>query len=333
MKTPPLPSRSPRRIIILALSGAVLLILAGSLIALDQIGIGPAVFASYVSETVSRLAGANLVVKVDRTVLPADGKTTTTIHATNTNQTLPITARLITGSGSLNPDSNQPGNATFTYTTPAQPGIVEIEVSSGSLTETIILTLKEALSPTTPVLVAPADKSTSTNPKLEVSGTGPANTKILLTDNGTLNTTTKTDANGNFRVLLEKPLYAGQHTLAAIAQTDLGVNSTVSNLTTVTIVTEPVKLDSSHIRLSPSRPVAGDSFGLFIPVSLNTARVTAEFQGRTFELTDLHQTSVFTGTLPAPEQAGAYSINLTLFDLANTATKFDQAVNVLVVSQ
>lgn len=310
----------------------MLLILAGSIVALNQIGIGPAVFAGYVSETVSRLAGANLIVKIDRTILPADGQTTTTIQASATNPDLPITAEIISGGGTLVAVTNAPGSTNFTYTTATQPGPVAIEIRSGSLTEPVNLTLREALVPATPVLVAPADKSTTNNPVPEILGTGPANTKILITDNGSINTTTRTDDKGNFKINIEKSLYGGQHTIAAIACSDLGVNSIVSNLATITVQTDPVKLDTVHIRLSPTRPIAGDSFGLFVPVSLNTARVIADFQGRSFELSDLHKTSVFTGTLPAPDQAGAYTINLTLLDIAGTATRFDKAVGILVVS-
>lgn len=331
MKTPNLPNSSPRRIIIFAVSGAALIILAGSVFALNQAGIGLAAFASAVGETVSRLAGANLTVKIDRTTLPADGKTTTIIHVTTTNPDLPVTAELI-GSGQIHHTGTNNEESQFTYTTGTLPGVVTIDIRSGSLTETVQLTLMEAVAPATPVLVAPTDKTSTSNPIPEVSGTGPANTKILITDNGTTNTTTRTDDKGNFRVTLEKPLYGGQHTLAAIATSDLGVNSMVSNLTTITILVEPVKLDSNHIRVSPNRPIAGESFGLFVPASLNTAKITAEIQGRSYTLTDLHQTSVFTGTLAAPDSAGSYSINLTLFDLAGTATRFDRALNILVTS-
>lgn len=331
MKSSKFPSSSPRRIIIFAVSGAALIIIAGSVFALNQAGIGLAAFAGIVSETVSRLAGANLIVKVDRTTLPADGSASTIIHVTTTNQDLPVTAQVI-GGGRITNTSTTASETQFTYTAGTVTGLATIEIHSGSLTETVEINLAEAVTPTAPILTSPTDRATTTNPIPEVSGTGPANTKILITTNGTENTTTQTDGSGNFKVVLAKPLYGGQHTIAAIAISDIGVQSPVSNLITITIETEAVKLDTNHIRVSPNHPVANGSFGLFIPVSLNTSRVTAELQGRTFELTDLHKTSVFTGTLASPEQAGTYSIDLTLFDLAGTATHFDRAYSILVVS-
>ncbi len=333
MKTLPVRPPSPRRTIVLATGGTILLILVGSLVAFNQAGFTFVAFASYVNETVSRLAGSNLIVKVDQTVLPADGKTSTTIHATNTNPDIPITAELVSGGGSIKTSTISSGNATFTYTTGKSIGEVSIIIISGSLTQTLNLSLKEALIPATPTLVAPSDGSTTNNPYPEVSGTGPANTKILITDNGNTNSTTRTDSKGNFRFVLEKPLYGGKHTLAAIAQSDLGVISIVSNLCTITVKVEPVKLDFSHIKTSPTRVVAGNSFGLFVPASLNTSRMTAELQGKTFEMQDFHKTSIFTGTLPAPEQAGVVTINLVAYDLAGSPTKFDKALSILVVSK
>ncbi len=333
MKKPTTFKSSPRRIIVLATGGAVLLILIGSLVAFNQAGFTFAAFASYINEAVSRLAGADLIVKIDQTILPADGKTSTSIHATNTNLDMPITAELVSGGGSIKTSATSPGSATFTYTTGESIGEVSIVITSGSLTQSLELSLKEAVTPATPTLVAPTDGSTTNNPYPEVSGTGPVNTKILITDNGNINSTNQTDDKGSFRFTLEKPLYGGKHTLAALAQSELGVLSVVSNLSTITITAEPVKLDLTHTKTSPTRVVAGDSFGLFVPASLNTSRVTAELQGKTFELQDLHKTSIFTGTLPAPEQAGIVTINLVAYDLAGTATKFDKALSVLVISR
>lgn len=332
MKMPPAPKASPRRIIIFATGGAVLLILVGSLIAFNQAGFTFAAFAGFINETVSRLAGSDLIVKVDQTVLPADGKSSTLIHATNTNPDMLITAELVSGGGSLKTSATNPGSTTFTYTTGESTGEVSIIINSGSLTQTVKLSLKEAVIPATPVLVAPNDGSTTNNPYPEVSGTGPANTKILITDNGNTNSTTRTDDKGNFRATLEKPLYGGKHTLAAIAQSDLGVLSIVSNLATITVQAEAIKLDFSHIRTSPAKVIAGDTFGLFVPASLNTSRIVVELQGKTFELQDLHKTSIFTGTLPAPDQAGVTIVNLVAYDLAGSPTRFDKAASILVVS-
>ncbi len=332
MKKPSTPKRPSPRPIILATGGAVLLILVGSFVAFNQAGLTPAALAGFVSESFSRLIGADLIVSVDQSILPADGKTSTFIYATNTNPDLPITAELVSGSGTLKTSDTKAGKTTFTYTTGKSIGEVSIIITSGSLTQNISLTLQEAIVPATPTLSSPTDKTTTSNPYPEVSGTGPANTKILITDNGNVNSVTRTDGQGNFRITIEKALYGGKHTLAAIAQSELGVVSIVSNLATITVEAEPIKLDFSHIRTSPTRIIAGDSFGLFVPASLNTSRMTAELQGKTYELQNLHKTSIFTATLPAPEQAGTGTINLVGYDLAGSPTKFDKALSILIVS-
>lgn len=333
MKTPPATSPAPRRILSLAIGGATLVIVIGSLIALNQSGVSPAVFASMINEAVSRLAGANLIVQADRTVLPADGQTTTAIHAETANSNLTVTATIISGSGAIATAATTPGSAVFTYTTGITVGQVVIEVTAGSLTQTVELELREAVIPATPILIAPSDDSTTNNPKPEVAGTGPLNTKILITDNGNTNTIGTTDDQGNFRFTLDQPLYAGRHTLAAIAKTELGVLSQVSNLVTLTVQAEPLRIDIAHIRTSPTRPVAGDSFGLFVPASLNTAKVTVELQGQTFELYDLHSTSVFSGTLPSPQQPGVITVNLIAYDAAGNATRFDNTISIVVSSR
>lgn len=331
MKAPRTPN-SPRRFIILAVSGAALLILGGSLIALDQIGIGPRVLAQYINEGISRLAGADLIVKADQTLLPADGQTHTVIQASSTNLNLPITAQLLSGSGTIATTASSPGAATFTYAAGTITGEAIVLIKSGSLTQEVKFTLAEAVTPATPVITAPPDGSTTSDPKPEIAGTGPASTKILITDNGTSNTATQTDDKGNFRIQLEHPLYSGKHTLAAVAQNYLGVVSATSNLVTITVKAEPVQLDLAHLRTSPSKIAAGASFGLFVPASLNTARVTAELQGKIFELQDLHHTSIFSGTLPAPDQPGSFTLNFITYDAAGNATRFDRAANLTIIS-
>ncbi|MFA5010005.1 MAG: hypothetical protein WC553_02090 [Patescibacteria group bacterium] len=329
MKSPRTLYRTPGRIIVFATIGAVLLILIGTGIALNQAGFTLAAFAGYVSETVSRLAGANLIVKVDRTTLPADGKATTTIYVT-ANHEFPITAKVTSGGGEVVAAANS--STDFVYTTSTTVGTVVINITSGSLSEDLELTLVDPIVPANPTIIAPNDGSTTNNPKPEIVGTGPINTKILITTNGSLNTTLQTDDKGNFRGSLDKPLYSGKHTLSTVAQTELGVISQVSNLVTITVETDPVKLDTTHIRTTPTKILASDSFGLFVPVSLNTSRVVAELQGQSFELQNLHKTSIFTGTLPAPDQSGLYTGNLILYDLANSGTRFDRSFTIVVIS-
>ena len=320
-------------ILYLAIGLAVLIIIGGSIWALNQSGINGHQAFYQIGQFTTRLFGFNLIVKLDKPVLPADSQSQAVITATLVHLRQTVTASIIQGDGQIQrtPTTEEPYQ--FTYTAGATPGEVTILVNAGALEQTVKITLAVATIPASPVLISPPDGSTIDVPKPEVSGTGLPNTKIIITDNGLINTTTTTDANGQFRTRVTEPLYNGQHTLSATAVSDLGINSPVSNLVSVVVKTEPVQLDTTNIRISPSRVIAGNSFGLFVPSSLNTSKVTAELEGRTHELFDHNQSSIFTGTLLAPNQPGAYSISLVLTDQAGNASRFNQIVQLTVVSK
>nr|AQS30629.1 hypothetical protein [uncultured bacterium]AQS31151.1 hypothetical protein [uncultured bacterium] len=316
-----------------AIGLAVIIIIGGSIWGLNQSGVNGRQMFYRISQFTTRLFGFNLLVKVDRTTLPADGQSQTTITATLIHLRQTVTASIIQGDGQIQRTPTTENPYQFTYTAGTNPGEVIILVKAGALEQTVKITLAVATIPATPIIISPPDGSAIDTPKPELSGTGLPNTKIIITDNGAVNTTTTTDTNGQFRVHLTEPLYNGQHTLSATAVSDLGINSPISNLVTVTVKTEPVKLDTSNIRISPNRAVAGSSFGLFVPASLNTTKVIAEFEGKTYELFDHNQSSIFTGTLLAPNQPGAYSISLVLTDQAGNTSRFDQIVRLTVISR
>ncbi|AKM84520.1 TPA: hypothetical protein DHW58_00745 [Patescibacteria group bacterium] len=326
------PRFQPSPILYSAIALAVVIVIVGSIVAVAQSGISGRQVFSQINQTLTRVLGWNLVVKVDRDTLPADGQSQAVITVTPTRSRQTVTASLIQGDGNIarTPSADQP--YIFTYTAGTTTGKTLILIKSGSIEQTVTITLAEATIPATPVLTSPPDGVAIDTPKPEVVGTGLPNIKIIITNNGTVNTTTHTDANGQFRVHLDEPLYNGQHTLSAVAVSDLGISSPVSNLVTITVQTAPVKLDTANIRLVPSRPIAGESFGLFVPSSLNTAKVVAELEGRSFELFDHNDSSIFTGTLPAPEQPGTYSISLTATDLAGNTSRFDRLIRLTVVS-
>ncbi len=326
------PPPGPRRV--LATLGAVLavVIISGSIIAAQQAGFSFASLSRDLGRVIGRIGGANLVVTTGSVKLPADGKSQTTITAKLINSQIRVTASIVSGDGQIARSESADGKTEFTYTAGRQIGKTSILVKAGSLEETVIIELAEAVKPATPQITDPPDGSEVKDPYPTISGTGPADTKILITNNGNSNTTTSTNDQGQFKVKLERSLYNGQHTLTAVAVSDLGVASNPSELVTITVTTNPITLDTANIRIVPQTILAGESFAVFVPTSLNTTKVLVEIIGQTYELFDYNKSSVFTNTLPAPDQPGVYVGNIVLVDAANNSSRFEKIIRISVTS-
>lgn len=326
------PPPGPRRV--LAVLGAILavVIISGSIIAAQQAGFSFASLSRGLGQAIGRIGGANLVVTTGSAKLPADGKSQTTLTAELINSQTRVTASIISGDGQIARGESTDGKTKFTYTAGGQVGKTNILVKAGSLEETITIELAEAAKPAAPKITDPPDGSEIKDPYPTISGTGPANTRVLITNNGNSNTTASTNDQGQFKVKLERPLYNGQHTLTAVAVSDLGVASDPSNLVTITVATNPITLDVANIRIVPRTILVGESFAVFVPTSLNTTRVLVEIASQTYELFDYNKSSVFTNTLPAPDQPGVYVGNIVLVDIANNSSRFEKAIRISVTS-
>ena len=322
----------PRRAILLTIGGAVLIIALGSVIAIVQTNTNLAALFQQLGESVVRFGGANLTTKIDRSELPADGRTQTVIEvSTYRVNDDNIKAKVVSGSGQIAPHPASPDNR-FVYTAGSEAGPVVIAITAGTITDEITLNLIAPGEVKKTTLVAPPDASQTNDPRPEVAGTGPALSKVIITDNGNQNTVTRTNDQGVFKTLLDKPLYNGPHTLTATVVNELDTAIETSNPVNITVQTDPVKIDSDNIRTSPSRLIANSSFGLFIPVSRNTAKVIVELENVKYDLLDTHGSSVFSNILPTPPQAGVYFGNLVLYDTGGNETRFDKLLRLTVFS-
>ncbi len=309
-----------------------IIIIAGSILAAQQAGFSLAGVSRGLGQIIGHIGGANLIVTPGSLKMPADGKSQATIEAKLTSSKVKVTAQLISGDGQITRGDTESDTTTFVYTAGGKVGQTTLLIKAGTLEETVEIELAEAVQPTTPAITSPPDGSEINDSRPLVSGTGPAKTKITITNNGSPNTSTTTDDAGHFQVQLERPLYNGKHTLAAIAVSELGVASPPSNLVTVTVSTEPITLDSANIRLVPSSVTTGSSFAVFVPTSLNTTKVLVEIAGQTYELFDHNKSSVFIGTLPAPDEPGVYMGNILLVDAAGNSTRFEKLLRLSVTS-
>ena len=327
------PFNQPKQTLYFVLGALLVIIIAGSIVGLNQAGFSVTETLHDFGQVFSRVGGANLVVTIEDKILPADGKSQTTIHTEVIGSKTPITASILQGAGTIQRTATDKDTVIdFIYTAGPQLGMVKILIQSGSLEHTANIQLAEAVTPATPQITSPSDGVEITESYPSVSGTGAPETKIIITNNGNQNTITQTDTSGNFTVKLSKPLYNGQHTLAAVAINELKITSPLSNLITVSVKTTPAKLDTNNIRISPNPAIAGKIFGVFVPASLNAEKVIVEFNGQTFELFDHNQSSIFTGSLLAPLESGVYFGNIVLTDEAGNTTRFEQVIRVPVKS-
>ncbi len=326
-------ARPHHKILIISITIALLIILGGSVLAFSSTGFSLAALAKDIGSNLGLTTNAAFSIKVDRTTLPANGTTQTSIVVTDHRSSpKPIDANIVTGGGQIIKATEQDTRTEFLYTSGTVIGSVEITIGDTNRHQSVFIELVEASVPATPQITSPAEGTTTPQLRPEVSGTAPANTKVVITNNGSANTITRSDNQGNFKVRLERPLGSGQQSLSAVAVSDLEINSQPSNIVTIHIQPEALKIDTANLRLSPNRIIADTSFGVFIPVSLNTEKVLVEFEGTTYELNNPHGSSVFSRTLPAPVNPGSYTASVILVDAADQATRFDNLIRVNVVS-
>lgn len=320
------------QILWVVLSIVGLIIIIGSTIAVAQTGISLQSVRDYVSQFAAHLGGSNLYVQLERTQLPADGESQGKIWVTPINTNSPLTANIIRGEGVIKLSESEDDDIIFIYTAGSNPDEVKIMFVAGVLKETVSITLIHSETPSTPIITNPPDNTQINNSRPEVIGTGAKNTKIIITDNGETNTITRTDKHGRFQTHLDNPLYNGQHTLSAIAVNELGVRSPASALITITIKTNPARIDRKNIRTAPTNIIAGGSYGVFVPTSLNAKKVKVEIHGEIYELFDFNETSIFTGTLPAPLEPGVYVGNIIVTDVSGNINRFDSSISVSIIS-
>jgi hypothetical protein len=95
-------------------------------------------------------------------------------------------------------------------------------------------------SPAAPVLMTPADGSSTNDATPVISGTAEANSTVTVRIDGSVAGTTSADSSGNWTFTLSSPLSVGSHTVYAVTADSAGNVSTNSNSNTFTIdITRP----------------------------------------------------------------------------------------------
>src|SRR5680860_55697 len=202
-------TKNRHNILWVVLSIVGLIIIVGSTIAVAQTGISFQSIQNGIGQFAAHLGGSNLIVQLERTQLPADGKSQSQVIVTPINTNTPLTANVSQGGGNVKLVGPENDNIIFIYTSGAIPGEVGIVITAGILKETVFITLLDVETPSAPVITNPPDNTQINNSRPEIIGTATNNTKIIITDNGETNTITRTDEHGHFQTHLDKPLYNG----------------------------------------------------------------------------------------------------------------------------
>lgn len=323
--------RRYRRATLIAALGALVLILGGTGYAFSQTNLGFGAFFENIPATFNRWRGLQLSVKVDHPTLPANGLSQTKITVITNQTKAEVDAEITSGEGKLDRHPDDPDHQ-FVYTASRAPGPVKLTFTSAGMSAEVTINLTESEEPRPPTIVDPPNNSKTNNPKPDVAGTAVPGMRVVITTDGLENVIVRADDQGVFKTTLAKGLGNGQHTISATQLNELNQAGATSNLVTLTIEADPIKVSTEHIRTSPRQIIAGQSFGVFIPVSLNASRVVVELGDQSFELTNPHNSSVFSGVLPSPDAAGVYFANLVVYDAGDNPARFDNLLQFSVVS-
>jgi uncharacterized protein (TIGR03382 family) len=147
--------------------------------------------------------------------------------------------------------------------------------------------------PSTPTVTAPAQGSTTSNPKPLISGTGPANAQVYLYLEGTQLGQVTVDATGSFSFTPAADLAGGSHQLQAASEID-GLRSPLSSAITFTVDTTP-----------PATTVDSPADG----ASVNTRTLAISGQGEPGSTVEVHIDGSLAGTATA--NGGTWSFTAT----------------------
>ncbi|RKH66871.1 cell envelope biogenesis protein OmpA [Corallococcus llansteffanensis] len=190
----------------------------------------------------------------------------------------------------------------------------------------VVNTLTSALTtPAAPVVVTPANGSTTTNRTPPFTGTGPANTTIVvIVDNLEIGRTTS-DASGNWTFTPTTQLTVAAHSVYAYAETN-GQASPKSNTNTFTIVAGPTVAITAPATGStvtnPNVTVTG--------TATNATTVTVTFQGTNYGPITVTG-GAWSQALPGPLANGTYTVTAVSRNAAgNTSTTASSTFTVAV---
>ncbi|MBU8897756.1 OmpA family protein [Corallococcus sp. M34] len=131
---------------------------------------------------------------------------------------------------------------------------------NGSLGVITVLTSAFPTSVAAPVVVTPANGSTTFSPTPVISGTAPANSTVIISVDGVELGRVTADTTGNFTFTPSTALTSGAHTVNATAEVQ-GVSSPQSNTNTFTVVVDTTPPDTSFTSTPPA--VSNSSSGTF----------------------------------------------------------------------
>ncbi len=132
--------------------------------------------------------------------------------------------------------------ATTTPLAEATPTPVEPEPTVTPTSTALKPTLTPTITPipplSAPLITTPSDGSVLKDERPAIAGTAPPNVTVQVYDDGTLLGTTAAGAQGDWALVVDKPLESGEHTITAVAGDDTGRTSDPSPAVTFTVAIE-----------------------------------------------------------------------------------------------
>ncbi|MBL8918804.1 MAG: hypothetical protein JNJ54_08105 [Myxococcaceae bacterium] len=176
----------------------------------------------------------------------------------------------------------------------------------------------DTMAPAAPVVTAPANGSSTNDPRPAISGTAEANATITVRVDGMVIGTTTANAMGAWTLTPMNALSAGSHTVSATATDAAGNASPASNTNTFTIDT------SAPTAPVVSSPADGSTTAQTRPVVSGTAEpnstVTIRLDGMVAGTTTADATGAFSFTPGAALSNGSHTVNATATDAAGNVS-------------
>ncbi|SEK36959.1 Ig-like domain (group 3) [Stigmatella aurantiaca] len=188
-------------------------------------------------------------------------------------------------------------------------------VSASSNTNTFII---DTTAPAAPVVVTPANSSTTQDTTPTYSGTAEANSTVTVIVDGTAVGTTTANASGAWSFTPTAPLTDGSHTVSATATDSVGNVSPESNTHTFIVDTTP---PAAPVVTTPANgSTTGDNTPTYSGTAEAGSTVTVIVDGTPVGTTTANASGAWSFTPTAPLLDGSHSVRATATDTAGNVS-------------
>jgi hypothetical protein len=254
---------------------------------------------------------------------PADGSTTNDTTPTYTGTAEPnSTVNLIIDGGTpVTVPVDASGNWTYTPTTALADGPHTVEATAtdaagntGATSPTNTFTV-DTVAPDAPVIIGPADRSTTTDTTPDITGTAEPGATVEVTIDGVVVGTTTADSTGNWTYTPTADLGEGDHTVSAVQTDPAGNTSPASADTTFTVDSTAL----APVITGPTGPT-GDTTPVITGTGEPGATVTVVIDGTTVGTTTVSGDGTWSFQVTTPLSEGVHQVSATQTDTSGNTS-------------